>query len=216
MFLTWFKPAQRYGVAALYLLLIMPARAQDCGLNIVVFGADQKVLPYSVKEFVSSDGKDETHRFVGSQAAVVPCGMYRYEVRRSDVDTTLGARKGTILLTNPRERLTLQADTSLEIVNGVAIIGDGLAPSAVVRGRIASDLGTNSSRWVRLVSITHFAFEEVEISSQGTFEFRHLAPDSYVLLLLESRQMLASRFVLLRATDKELVVNFTIAQKEPE
>src|SRR5436305_1034303 len=114
----------RFVVVAV-LPFLSQAYARECGLSIAVLDSRTiSEMPYRIYSFKSRVGGDEAGRFKNRKADGLACGTYTYELRRSDVETSLGAIRGQIVLSDSRQHLTLEADPNLLITKEGALVGD--------------------------------------------------------------------------------------------
>jgi hypothetical protein len=182
-----------------------PSAARDCGLEFIVFSgespADMRLAQYRVQSFLSVDGIEHAPSFSGLRADL-PCGRYRYELVRSDINTQVTKLAGEIDLENRRQVLTLESDRRTILVNAelaVAVEQRRNANRHLV-GSVGGSIPPGIT-FVRMISLTTNEAATVALDGDRRFEFHGPLPGAYVVLLLQPGRLLGSKVVLVSGFD---------------
>ena len=176
----------------------MRALARDCALTISVFARTGDAVPYRVASFRSQDGRDESARFEGLRVAHLACGDYIYELRRSDVETTIGRILGHLSLVESHQREIMQVEPDL-ITSEIIIQHESRPNPYTLRGSVSAVSSEKlEGVWVRLVSITGKSRIDVDLGDGGSFEFYGPPADTYALLILNSNGLLGARQIVIK------------------
>ena len=200
---------RRIAALTVFSLVLLPSvEGRDCGIEIDVSPGPTPVA-YKVSLFQDTKGEDLASLFRGLRADSLPCSTYKYELRRTDIDTTAGRIVGEVTLQDTNQHLNLQADRTLVITPNGVYAGDNFAPDyslrVVVKG-LAEPIG---QPWARLVAITTNTAREVQIGADGSFQFFRPEPGAYVLLIVNSDQLLAAKYIKVGRTSVQLEISLT-------
>ncbi len=179
-------------------LVPLTLSARDCGLNIVVLDERDTKVSYKVGSFVGTDGKDQIARFKDLRAMTLPCGTYRYELLRADVNTSSGRITGMAVVEDAHQWITLAADRSILITpQGVYAVDQARSKDYVLRGHVKGLPPIAGPTWIRLNTVAENRSREVEVASDGSFEVYSPSPDAYVIMVLQERRLLAAQYLVI-------------------
>jgi len=188
----------------LFLLLGLAAYAQrpdtpldpgPCNFSLRVVDRAGRELPYMVDSFVRTGTNANMASSFRKLSAELPCGTYRYGLRRSDVKYVAGVLVGDISASKFSVGVTLRANPN-EIItpDGMLAMSSFSFEGGVVRGSITG-FSAVEELWLQLSSVTSDERLETRPKANGIFELWISKPDLFLLTVFHQKRVIASQLV---------------------